>query len=638
MDTLGSMTRTGTRLAGPASDLVELQNDKGLTHLGIAFHRRYRDSDAITTELRGIRGFMEHPDVCDLAELVEVVPESGAFIYPSGNAVPVAQMLEELARMGEPGGVKAGLELCYLTATILQDAYDRGERHGIYSHGDLSPWRLVCKPDGQVQVLGFGLPQVDMIAFRDRGEVPKEDAFRYCPPERIEGEEEDFSSDLFSLCLIAFEMMVGEPLYNGVVSEIKQQATKAQGPYRLYPFREQLPEPVMDLLGRALKYDIDSRHADINEFVWEVKDLIGMPEAEGPTLGEVVGKVRHRLRRRRTLPKGTDSLTTDELQEIARDLDGPRSRKLPDPKHARPGDEEDVDDQKRWGRVSRSGGREAPRRSSASSRASGSAARSSASDRLRARLGRSGAEERDPKENLKERLRRSRGREDAPRRSTARAVPPAARESRGAPAGESRTTARRSGARDAKESRATDTRRSGRASSLLARLRSSRDDSAPAGAETGGNTISVDVEGHVLDIPVYGGDVVADVVWRAIARRGGPPTSLTGVVEGWFAAECEGERLDGDASASGIGDAWELVYEPGQTVLAHFEVQGDPDARFRAPLHTALTAGAVLDSVLRTLELDGDDWQIAVDGRRLARLQVIGEVVDDNLPTVVVRK
>ena len=61
MDTLAGMTRTGEKVAGPASDLVELENDKGLKHLAITFHRKYRQHDAINGEVRNVRGFLEEP-------------------------------------------------------------------------------------------------------------------------------------------------------------------------------------------------------------------------------------------------------------------------------------------------------------------------------------------------------------------------------------------------------------------------------------------------------------------------------------------------------------------------------------------------------------------------------------------------
>ncbi|MFT7518192.1 MAG: serine/threonine protein kinase [Kiritimatiellia bacterium] len=583
--------------------------------MGITFHRRYRSHPAIGGELREVLGFLEQPNVCDLVEIVKVVPESGAFIYPTGAVTSLAEVLNTLSKMGEPAGIKAGVEICYLVAQILQAAAQSGEEFGLYNHGDLSPWRIVCKSDGQVQLLGYGLPQVEIMAFReDEGAVPKEASFRYCPPERLEGQPEDFSSDLFSLALIAFEMMTGTPLYSGSLSEIRQQATNAQGPYRLYQYRDTLPEPVLDLLSRCLKYDVDTRHADLNEFVWEVRDVLSLPEVDGPGMQEVLSKVKKRLDRAKK-----QAFAIDDQVEV-------RKRTIEEVA------EEEEDDGPRWGRVARSGGRESTRRSTVKS--SGGTGR----DRLRGRLKKSSGAETpadSAKSNLKDRLRRSRGREDPPKRERG-----SARQSR-------REEPPVQAPEPVPEPPAEEPKK-GRASSLLKRLRSSSrsEGDTPASAPTSaaapaGVAVEVSIDGAASrTVRVEPDDLVCVLVWKALTVLGGPPMSFTGAAEGWFEAQQGGATIAGDTVVAALDNEKkvELVYKDAKLVPVDFEVEDSNKARFRAPLNTGLTAGAVLDQVLRSLELRDDDWHIAVGGKKLHPLQVLGEVVGRNPLTVVIRK
>ena len=619
MDTLAGMTRTGEKVAGPASDLVELENDKGLKHLAITFHRKYRQHDAINGEVRNVRGFLEEPGSVEVVGLAQTVPESGAFIYPTGTVVPLQTVLETLSRIGEPGGVKAGLELCYFVAQALEEAAEKGERHGVVTHGDLSPWRIALRNDGQIRILGYGLPQLDMLAFREDGRtMPKEDGYRYCPPERIEGKDEDSSSDLFSLALIAFELMVGEPLYNGVLSEIKQQASNAQGPYRLYSWRERLGEPVVELLTRALKYDMDSRHADTNEFVWEVRDILALPSVEGPTLAEVVSTVRHRLRRKRALPTGaTAAMTPEELAEIANELDQPTRRSLKEPRGARPGTEPEMDEKQRWGSVARSGSRELRK-----SRASSSG--DSRKDSLRDRLKRSGGARKsssDARSSLRDRLKRSRGSRDdlsCSRRDL------------------SRSGARTSRSREPEpEPPPEEKPAKKRGSSLLERLRSSKGTERPsasssAAAEPAGTEVTVQLlDGSDCTVQVPEDALVCDAIALAAATRGGPPMSLTGTLEGWLRAEQDGEHIAGDTPISDLEAAsLRLSFRRARLVPIAVEVRGDEPASFRAPVSTAVTAGAALEQILTALELDGAGWQISVGGRALPTQLALGEVLD----------
>ena len=108
-----------------------------------------------------------------------------------------------------------------------------------------------------------------------------------------EGNPEDVPGDILSLALIAFELMVGEPLYNGIAEEIHSLAINGNGPYRLFQYRDVLPESVIELLSTALKYDADARFTDANEFLWAVKDVMGLPSVDGMSLAEIVQVVRH---------------------------------------------------------------------------------------------------------------------------------------------------------------------------------------------------------------------------------------------------------------------------------------------------------------------------------------------------------
>lgn len=645
MDTLGDMKRTGHKVSGPSSDLVELENDKGLRHTGLTFHRKFRDHPLLTNELLPIMAFLEQPNVADLMEVVSHVPEAGTFIYPTGSVVALSEVLDTLAKLGEPAGVKAGLEACYFVAQILQDAYVKAESFELFSHGDLSPWRILLKADGRVQIIGFGFPQMDMVLAQESERVAlKEDSYRYCPPERIEGEGEDFTSDLYSLALMAFELMTGEPLFNGVLSEIKQQATNAQGPYRLYQYRESLPESVVELLSRCLKFDMDTRHGDINEFIWEVRDLLALPEVEGPSLEEVATKVKNRIRRRR---EGNSDYTEEDLEDFAREAEGRKSRKgLPEPKKARPGEDEPQDQGQRWGRVARSGARDSRRggRAAAGERPS-----------LRERLKRSSGREpsADPKSSraaLKDRLKRSRGREEPPSSRSRDSL------SRSRSVGRSRDEAKPRASRDRETPRRSKDAapaveepslgRSGRAASLLKRLRSSKGAGAEAQAShpsegSTGQIFRVQIDDlEPISVRVSEGEAIGCLAARALEQSGGQRHSLTGALEGWFSVEQNARVL----SRGDLVDALEpdsvvhLVFTAAALVCVDFEVLADTEIRFRAPVSTALVAGAALEQVLTMLELDGSGWHIAIDDMVLHALQPLGEVVQGSGATLVVSK
>jgi hypothetical protein len=292
METLAGFQRTGRVTRGPASELIELLDDNGFPHTAISFYPQYRDHAAIGAALEVVKGFLEAPYVTGLVELVEHLPEEGTFVYATGECWSVYEVIRKLADMGHTAGVRSGLELLFAAGQILIEAAESGEAHAVYSHGGLTPWRVMLKADGLVQIIGHAVPQVEILQFhQDPDEIPKEDAFRYCPPERMDAEDEDLSSDLFSLALIAFELMTGRPVYDGLVNDIRTQAARGEGSRRLFRFKDQLPAAALDLLRVCLKPDIDHRYADGDEFLAAVQKVLASPEAVGPSLMGVMDSI-----------------------------------------------------------------------------------------------------------------------------------------------------------------------------------------------------------------------------------------------------------------------------------------------------------------------------------------------------------
>ncbi|TNE90632.1 MAG: hypothetical protein EP330_07720, partial [Deltaproteobacteria bacterium] len=434
MDSIAGMTPTGRRISGPASDLIELNAESGLKHTAIQFNEAFWDHAGITSSLTVVLGFLESPMVTGLVELVERDRDSGTFVYPTGSVWSVAEVIRTMANAGRIPGIRAGLELCYVAGQVLMEAGESGPAQGIYSHGGLTPWRLMLKADGQVQLIGYGLPQVEVLQYLDDPSVmPREDSFRYCPPERLEGQGEDVTSDLFALALIGLEMMTGKPVYDGLVDDILQKATRAEGAYTLYKWRDRLPDSVREVLGKAIKYDPDTRYQDPNDFVHDVHDILSSVDADGPSLMEVMETVRRAPKRGRALMGGqTAAISKEQLKRMAEELDEVGGRGVAAPSRPRAeGAPEEDDNQPRWGKVARRGRRgeeeeEAPppTRSSGTVRGRRSGADDSPRDRLRrsrggeeeesgrSRLRRSRGNEEEDQSSARDRLRRGRGGED----------------------------------------------------------------------------------------------------------------------------------------------------------------------------------------------------------------------------------
>ncbi len=682
--TFAGMTGTGRRVAGPGADLVEFDAENGLKHVALVFPAELRSEVALDAGLQPALAFLEKPGVAGIIGLARHVPEEGAFLYGTGTVVTVAEVLKTYAEMGVSPGIKAGLELVYLGAEILTEAAAAAAGQGpLRCHGNVNPWRIALKADGQINFLGYGVRPVEITSWvaRQQGN-PREDSFRYAPPERLDkAGAEGLASDLFSLALVAAELMIGRPVYDGVLSEVRQQAARGEAVRRLYQLREKMPDPVREVLVRALKPDVDGRYRQGGDFVYAAHDLLTSVDADGPSLADVVRKTRAVQKRGKFAASGqTGTLTAEDLADVAADFDDVPTRAAPGPQIARPAETPEEVSPSRWAKVSRPG-----RDPAEVTRTQGL---TGAAGELRERLRRPeppaaappAAE--GPEESARDRLRRRLREKSAAVEATgaiplAKASPPAptppaptpptpptpppavasgstaatrpvappvppsvAAVSSPAPAPEPAAPAP-----EAPRPVSADAQNS--AVALLERLRAT----APArprlleGAVAGPSGPAV----HRLDLLVGGmvrhatvppDATLAQAAARA-AEEAGIPTDLVGSITGWWRLEQDGKRWPGTDKVSVLDAARpvSLTFVPNRVITATLEIQGVAETiRFQAPVGTAIPVRSLLEHLRRWLGLPAGSWTLSADGKPLAPLQTLDDAGVSGPTTLVVSR
>lgn len=331
---------TGRQFREPAANLVELVDPAGLKHTAIVFDEAYRGQPELGLDIELILSFLQHPMVAGLVELSHHDLAQGVFAYPTGPAWTLKELLRIHDDRSKIIGPRAGLELAWLGAQILTEAAATGPQQGCFSHGSLSPWRIALRPDGQVQIFGYGLPQAEIVAQRrDPGVILDADSIRYAPPERLEGQPEELSSDTYALALLTYEAATGRPLFEGHdVSAL--QASIAGGEAAGLLSSAGLPGPIVELLADALAFDPDTRLTG-QPLIDGVGTLLA-GQLDGPSLVEileaVLGQRRQQPRRSaRLVSTDTSAYTHEQLASLV-DQEDPADEVSSDP---------------RWGRVSR---------------------------------------------------------------------------------------------------------------------------------------------------------------------------------------------------------------------------------------------------------------------------------------------
>ena len=149
-----------------------------------------------------------------IARVYEVLPDDNAIVMEYVHGVTLAAALDALRKAREQFFTEAAVEIACEIAEALFAANTRlapnGEPLGLV-HLRLKPAHLMLTPGGDVKLLDFGLAH--LMPVDSAGGRAAADDLIYQAPEQARGEETDHRTDLFSLGLVLFELLMSEPAY-----------------------------------------------------------------------------------------------------------------------------------------------------------------------------------------------------------------------------------------------------------------------------------------------------------------------------------------------------------------------------------------------------------------------------------------
>lgn len=239
--------------------------------------RRLRDEARLLGRLRH-RHIVQVDDLIRLDGQWAVVME-----YVAGLDLEV--LLKHLSSQGEALPLRAAAEVIHQSAAALDAAWNGTDHeadplHVI--HRDIKPSNLRLTATGDVKVLDFGIARVEMDEREAATGQYLMGTMAYIAPERLLGDPEAPSGDVYSLGCVLYELIVGGPLGRVQLAPARQQAQVADA---LAVFRERVdPGPGVDgllgLLEEMLSYTAAGRPTSAQVSL-RARDLAGRMAGEG---------------------------------------------------------------------------------------------------------------------------------------------------------------------------------------------------------------------------------------------------------------------------------------------------------------------------------------------------------------------
>jgi len=268
-----------------ARDLAETENPRLIALKILLSHlTRRRDSLSMFFSEARIASKIEHENVVSIFGLGK-----------SDNVYCLAQeyvfgenftdILLESGRLNKPLTVGAILRVIAQVASGLDAAHrlvdDEGKSLSLV-HRDVTGHNIMLSFDGHTKLMDFGIAKASDRGFETQTGIVK-GKFPYMSPEQTLGKKLDRRSDIFSLGIIAWEALTGEPLFTGHSPGRIMKAIREKPIPRPSKVSEQL-SPVLDsLVMRALQRNPARRYQHAEDFEHAINEVIARAGLEiGP--------------------------------------------------------------------------------------------------------------------------------------------------------------------------------------------------------------------------------------------------------------------------------------------------------------------------------------------------------------------
>jgi eukaryotic-like serine/threonine-protein kinase len=145
-------------------------------------------------------------------------------------------------------------------------ALDYAHSHGVI-HRDVKPGNIIIDANGRAHLMDFGIAKSRGGNMSNTRAGTAVGTIRYMAPEAVRGESIDYRVDIYSLGLVAFEVLAGKPAFDGN-SEFSILTDIVNGnSLRLSSENPNLPRELTTAVHRAFSPNSASRFASAAEFV-----------------------------------------------------------------------------------------------------------------------------------------------------------------------------------------------------------------------------------------------------------------------------------------------------------------------------------------------------------------------------------
>ena len=211
---------------------------------------------------------LQHPNIASVYD-IGMVEDSYFYTMEYVHGETVRELSHRANALNRPLPLACVLTIIAGAAAGLHHAHERkandGRPLGIV-HRDVSPSNLMVSYEGNVKLVDFGIAKASDGTIETRSGLVK-GKISYLSPEQCHGERLDRRSDLFSLGIVAWEMLTGQRLYRRTTEYESMAAIAHEVPPRPSTLRPEIPPAIEDIVLRLLARSVAARFQTAAEVI-----------------------------------------------------------------------------------------------------------------------------------------------------------------------------------------------------------------------------------------------------------------------------------------------------------------------------------------------------------------------------------
>jgi serine/threonine protein kinase len=202
---------------------------------------------------------LRHPNIVAVHDVCQTADEL-LIIMELVEGADLGMLLAAMSVLGERTPLPIAMHV--LREALAALAYAHAAQPGVV-HCDISPSNLLVGESGEVKITDFGVAQ-SVHRARGGSEPRVIGKLRYMSPQQVRGEPVDPRADLYSLGVVAWEMLTMQPLFRSLTNdedEIARKVLKEEAP-RVSSLRVDVPPALDELVAQTLAKDPAARPVD----------------------------------------------------------------------------------------------------------------------------------------------------------------------------------------------------------------------------------------------------------------------------------------------------------------------------------------------------------------------------------------